>query len=317
MKTRFSTRAILSLLLWLFFSAGCTTMMEDRLPPDPPGSGLVVRVKPIVAIMDFENRASYSGKWKLGSGMADVLVTELLDTKRFTVLERKHIDDLLKELMRQGQSLFREEGRVSRGRLKNAEYMIRGVITDFTVTSDTSGWFGASKSQVRGGGSRARVAMNIMVSDVETGEIVSSVRAEKSVGLGWFGGTINYKKLSFGGDAFFRTPLGKATGKAIAKCVKQMLRDLPLEYWQPRIAEAGPDMVIINGGRNVKMKVGNLFLVREEGREITDPVTGNRIEIIPGRAIGKVRVEEVKALSSHAVILEGEARRGLYLEWVE
>jgi curli biogenesis system outer membrane secretion channel CsgG len=267
--------------------------------------------------MEFENRANFHGKWKLGTGMADVLTTRLLETDRFTVLERQNLDDVIGEIIRQGKQLFRDEGKVARGRLKNARYLVRGVITDFSVTGDVSGWFGTRGAKVSARSQRARVALNVRVSDVETGEIVASVTAEKSASSGWFGGSVDYRQLAFGGDAFFQTPLGHATEIAIAIAVRDIMRELPIEYWEPRVAEAGPDRVVVNGGENVRVREGDVFLVRESGRQITDPVTGNVIEDVPGNVVGRVEIREVNEMSAHGVLLEGTAARGQHLEWIE
>ncbi|OGV47199.1 MAG: hypothetical protein A2X46_03805 [Lentisphaerae bacterium GWF2_57_35] len=274
-------------------------------------------MKPVMAVMDFENQAGFSGQWNLGGGMADVLVTTLLETDRIVVLERKNIGDVMGEIVRQGGDFFRNEGRVEKGRLKNAKYLVRGVVTDFTVTGDASGWFGVPRARLFGRGSTARVAVNIKVSDVESGEIVTSIKTEGSASSGGLGGEVNYKKVSFGGDAFFRTPLGKATDTAMRRAVKLILKNLPIQYWQPRVAEGGLDLVVINGGKNVRVREGDIFRVREEAREIKDPVTGNVIEKAPGRVVGRIKVRDVKSASAHATILEGEARRGQVLEAVE
>lgn len=271
-------------------------------------------IKPVVAVIDFENRANFSGQWNLGSGMAELLVTELLDSGKVTVLERKHLDDVVGEIVRQGQNLFRSEGRVEPGRLKNAKFMIRGVVTDFTVTGEASGWFGVSSFAARGGGKRCRVAINVYISEVESGEIISSVKADSTVSAGGFGAGVNYKEVSFGGDAFFRTPLGRATEAAIGKAVKKILKDLPTQYWEPRVAEAGPDGVLLNGGENVGLQGGEIFAVREDGRDITDPVTGNVVDHVAGRVIGRIQVRQVNPLSALAVQLDGTARRGSLLE---
>jgi len=105
----------------------------------------------------------------------------LLDADRVIVLERKDLKDVLNEIVLQGRDLFRKEGKADRGRLKNAKYLVRGSVTDFTETNEYSGWFGISWLKVFGHGSQARVAIHIKVSDVESGEIVSSVKAAKTV----------------------------------------------------------------------------------------------------------------------------------------
>lgn len=291
-------------------TAGCATRYyrpggRSRAPAAP-----AYVVKPVVAVMDFENRSGFEGQWKLGGGMADLLVTGLLDTGRVTVLERRDLDDVLAEIARQGRDFFRREGRVDRGRLKNARYMLRGVVTEFTVTGDVSGWFAAPAARAFGRGQRARVALNVRLYDVESGEVLASVRTDGSVSSGLFGGSFDYRGVTFGGDAFFRTPLGRATEAAMARAVDGLLEAVPARYWQPRVAESGPDAVIVNGGENVGLRPGAEFTVRSEGRAVTDPITGDVIETVPGPARGRIRVTGVRAASSHAVLLEGDARRG-------
>ncbi len=281
--------------------------------PRPPKSSRPV-IKPVVAVTDFENQANFAGKWNLGSGMADVLTQQLLSSDRVTVLERRHMDSVLGEISRQGRDLFRRAWRVERGRLMNARYLIRGSVTDFTVSGDASGWFAAPGGRGFLRGSRARVSLYVTVSDVETGEIISSVRSEGSATSGGMGASLDYRKISFGGDVYFRTPLGRATEMAMRRAVARILRDLPTQYWEPRVAEGGPETVIINGGENVRLKIGEQFVVREEGRSVTDPITGHVIDTIPGRVIGRIQVQIVNPASAHAVILEGRAGRGDFLE---
>lgn len=301
---------LLFVALAALLAAGCQSTQARRGSPYERG-----RVtKPVIGVADFENLANFPGQWNLGGGMADLLTTELLRTERVVVLERKDIGDVLGEIMRQGQELFRPEGRAERGRLKNAQYLVHGVVTDFTETAGGGGWFGISWLKLFGRGSRARVAINVKVSDVETGEIVASVKAASTVGAGRAGGEARYKQISFGGDAFFRTPLGRATETAIRIAVRDILRELPSMRWRPRVAEALGDTVIINGGENLRVRVGETFLVRSQGREITDPNTGNVIERVPGSVIGRIRVVEVKPQSAHAVLEHGQADRGCDLE---
>ncbi|MDD4735498.1 MAG: CsgG/HfaB family protein [Kiritimatiellae bacterium] len=305
----------LLLLLWAGWMVGCSSFVEQRQVSPRPDYGSGKRFKPVVAVSAFENKSGFSGQWDLGSGMADILTTELLDSDQYVVLERQQLDSVLGEIIRQGQEFFRREGRVNQGRLKNVRYLISGAITDFTVTGDTSGWFGYSTTVKAGGGtSRARVSLHLRLTDVESGEVISSVEASGTASAGWFSAAVSYKNLSLGGDSFFKTPLGKATTRATHRAVKQLAAAIPKEYWHPRVAEAGPDMAVINGGENVGVRVGDDFVVREQGRDITDPVTGDVIERLPGRVIGKIRVDDVQALSAHAVIIEGTTYRGAHLE---
>jgi curli biogenesis system outer membrane secretion channel CsgG len=301
-------------ILFLLITTGCrTTGSAGHTSPYRSSR----EVKPVVAVTDFENLANFPGQWNLGKGMADVLVTQLIDSDRVIVLERKDLKDVLNEIVLQGGDLFRKEGKVDRGRLKNAKYLFRGCITDFTETSESSGWFGISWLRIFGRGSQARVAINIKVSDVESGEIVASMKAAKSVSAGGIGAEGRYKNMSFGGDAFFRTPLGKATDGAIHSALRRILRELPVTTWQARVAEFTGDTVVVNGGKNVRVRIGDKFFVRESPRDITDPATGNVIETVPGNVVGEIEITKVNPASAYAVIKTGVAKRGDFLETVK
>jgi len=316
LMTRFNRLPSWAFALLLVAACGCETPGNSDLRQRSPYSSKRV-MKPVLAVTDFENLASFPAQWNLGKGVADLLVTQLMDSEKVVVLERKNLGDVLNEIVLQGKDVFRKEGKVERGKLKNAKYLVRGSITDFTETAEESGWFGINWLRIFGRGSQARVAINIKVSDVETGEIVSSVKAAKTVSAGGIGAEARYKNMSFGGDAFFRTPLGKATEGAIDRAVRQIIRDLPVQRWQPRVAEADGREVVINGGQNVRVRVDDAFAVREDPRDITDPATGNVIETVPGRVVGRIQVTEVNPASAHAVILEGTAQRGQFLEPVK
>ena len=304
----------LGAILAAALAGSCARRMYDARPGRPAGGVSPRVIRPVVAVSDFDNQAGFSGQWQLGGGMADLLASQLLQTERVIVLERRNLPDVLSEIARQGQNLFRKEGRVNQGRLKNARFLLRGTVTDFTVTQDSTGWFGVSHLHTWFGSSAARVSLSVKIADVETGEILGSVRAESSASAGFWGGAINYHQVTFGGDAFYRTPLGHATESAMRQAVRQILRSLPTEYWEPRVAEVDGGDVIVNGGENVDLRRGAEFVVRGEGRTVTDPLTGDVIEHMPGKVIGRIRVTEVHAASAHAALEEGAAQRGSVLE---
>ena len=304
--------SLISLLLLTGLLASCTTS-PYHYGRNARGSKSDNKeaLRPTVAVTDFENRANFDGQWNLGSGFADVLVRHLIDSQRVVVLERKYIHNILTELDLQEDGRFRPEGRVAQAKLKNVHYLVRGAITDFSVTGNASGWFGNSKGRLGIGGSRGRVALHITISSVETGEILTSVKSTGTASAGFLSGSYNYSGLAFGGDAYFRTPLGKATDEAMQKAVRRILQALPAQRWNARVAEAYTDgSIIINGGKNVGLTPGTLFEVRAPPRQVTDPATGNVIETVPGGIIGQVQVREVKGYSAHGVLLNGKALRG-------
>jgi len=288
--------------------SGCLSFPR-ALPPLPADA-----IKPVVAVTTFRNETGFSGQWELGRGVPDLLVSELLQTKRVVVVDRQNLPEVVGEINKQGNELFRKEDGVTRGRLKNARYLIRGVITDFTQVGNTTGWFRSSKTEAGIWGARALVMINLTIIDVESGEVLCSVPAEGSAYASFYWAKFNYKDVSFGGDAFFKTPIGAATREAIQQAVREIMRHLPLTTWRARIAEAAATSVIINGGDNFCVQTNTVFNVRESGRTITDPTTGNIIDYIAGNVVGQVRVTQVRPQAAEGTIVSGKAKRGDFLE---
>ncbi len=299
------------LLMLTVCTFGCRSF-SPKLPPLPPNA-----IKPVVAVTEFENETGFAGQWKLGRGIPDLLVTELMATHRLILVDRKNLGDVLGEITRQGRDLFRKEDSVARGRLKNARYLIRGVITDFTQTGSASAWFRSSKAAGGISGARALIMISLTVTDVETGEIIASVLADGSVKASGKWASFEYSGVTFGGKLFFKTPIGQATQDAIRKAVYNIVQDIPYSTWKPRLADVSGETVIINGGENVGVQEGDLFDVHEEGRTITDPGTGNAIDIIAGKIVGRIRITGVRTTASDGRLISGQAKRGYFLVKVQ
>ncbi len=293
-------------LIASLIAGGCVTSRRQQgLSIERPAAAI-----PVVAVASFNNKSGFSGQWNLGDGMADMLTTSLVETGEVTVLERQQIKSVIDEIIMQGQNLFRREGGVRTGRLKNARYLVSGSVTDFTVTNDSSGWFSASRLRAWGRGSRSRVSLHLRLSDIESGEVIASVKGSAAASAGWFGADVDYQRHSFGGQAFAQTPLGRATERAIDRAVSEILRAIPRDQMSLQVAYSDGEMVIINAGRNSGISVGDRFIARKQGHEITDPATGDAIETLPGRITARIEVYRVKDDSAHAVYTEGQAERG-------
>ena len=214
--------------------------------------------------------------------MADLLVARLMETRKVTVLERQHLKDVLDQSEWQDPICSARRGAPNAAASKNAQYLMCGTINDFTVIEEGSGGFWSSFLRIFGRGSRARVALTVKVYDIENGEVLAAVKSDGTVSSGGGGAEITYKQVTFGGDSFFRTPLGKATERALERAVDQILDTLPIDYWAPRVAEVTDlregTLVVVNGGDNAGLKIGDEFFVGDLPRIVTDPVTGNVIE---------------------------------------
>jgi hypothetical protein len=247
--------------------------------------------------------------------MADLLVSELVRSSRFVVVERQDFQGLLDEVSRQQQhALFRPEGKVEPDRMRGAQYLIRGVINDFSQSGGGSLSVLAYKVLFFGKGYVARVSLTLTIVAVETGEIVGSVQTEGVARAAEAYVSARYRGIAFGGDVFFKTPLGEATREAIEAGVHGLDGRVPPYLWRPMIAAVADGKVIVNGGTNHGVREGTLFSVRTAARRITDPATGDVISLQPGARVGTIRIEQVQEKAAVARIVDGVGfERGQWL----
>ncbi len=294
--------------LLLIMISGCAMVGDVR--PLPKNA-----VPPRIAVTKFDDRSGFNGRWNLGPGLADLLVSELVKSKNFVVLERSHLGTIIDEISLQKNRLFRKEGKVGEGRLENAQYLIRGVITDFSQTSGGSLWMGFRHLFIGSGGYTARVGMTLTIVDIESGKIVDSVQCSGKARAGEVYGKSAYNGVRFGGNKFFKTPLGKATADAIREGLHGIVKKVPRHYWKPMIADINPQQIILNGGKDRRFAINQFYRVRKKGKPITDPGTGDILEILPGAVIGVIRVTEVRDRVAGAEVVYGYGfKRGQLLE---
>ena len=290
-------------------AAGCVMSHVDSIPPAPDDELL-----PVVAVSSFENRSGFSGQWQLGNGMADLLVSELVGSRRFTVVEREHFQGLVNEIDRQKTPLFRNEGKTTVGRMKNAQFMIRGVVNDFSQTGGGGLSMAIRNFLFFGRGNNARVAITLTIVDIETGQIISSVNSTGLVRAREAYAEGEYKGISFGGDIFFKTPLGKATLVAIRHGVRQVVKDMPKNLWRPMVCGSREGFILLNGGTDRGFKQGAVYTVRAPAEPVTDPATGDVLTFVPGHLVGTLKVNRVDEKISYAQPVQGSGfDRGQWL----
>lgn len=268
-------------------------------------------VKPTIAVMKFENNAPFPLKWNLGDGMRDILVDRLVSTNCYHVLERGEMESLIAEMRLQNSGATRREGRAKVGRWKNVQYLIKGTVTDFGHVSSHDGGLGLGSSfGLFESGSCAVMGMTLYVVDVESGQIVASERIEETVRAKDVSVKAAYKDVALGGSTFYRTPLGRATAEVIDKAVRRVTRTIVARPWRPRVAMVRKGgTILLNGGSNRRVSVGDVFVVKEYGEAIIDPTTGDLLGYTPGDVVVRVRVTRVKDKYSIAKVVSGEPAR--------
>ncbi len=198
-----------------------------------------------ITVMRFVDKSGASrSRADIGSGMAEQLVTSLVRTGRFIVIERQMLEDILREQDFAASGRVRPETSIRIGELEAPEFLVYGVITEFSEDksgAEASGQFGRSIGSAvgsyapYGGGAagaliggliagsgrvrKAHVAVDIRIVDARTGRIVNATSVSGSptdVG-GSFGAAPG--NVAFGVSGFYKTPLGKAVRACIDKSV--------------------------------------------------------------------------------------------------
>ena len=284
----------------LVAAAGCALSSGSRpTPPDPR------YIQPTIAVLTFENRAASPAGWRIGDGIADMLVHALMQTGRYAVIERRELGSVLGEIRTQRNPDFRAEGRAQAGRLKSVQYLIKGTITDFGHVSDHQLGFWHRVLSLHEGGSTAVLGMTLYVIDVESGEILASEAIDERVRAGNVSTDAVYRNVSFGGAVFHRTPLGQATRGAVQKAVDRITRIIARQRWRPKVTKVEPMVLVITGGRDRLLSPGQHFQVMQRGEPVVDPDTGDVIGTREPAVVGVVVVEKVADRFSVARILSG------------
>lgn len=263
-------------------------------------------VKPTVAVMSFENLAPVHMKWNLGDALADQLIDRLLNTKRYVVLERAQLNTVLRELKRSQDSRFRVFGQPQQGQLKHVRYLVKGTITDFGHIETVEGIWKLFDWGLFGSSSKAIVAANLYVVDIQSGQIIASKSVEAQIrDKKEPEEQVQYQGMAFGSYTFYHTPLGRATNKMLDEAVAEIAKSIAEQPFQPKIASILNDVVVINGGRDRMIKEGYEYDVRPEAQIVLDPDSGDILGHIAGETIGRLRVSQVTQKYSIAEVMEG------------
>lgn len=261
--------------------------------------------KKLIAVAEFENKTNWSGQVNLGTGMADQLITALMNTGRFIVLERQSIQAVLREQDFGASGRTTEEGGGRIGDVSRAQILIQGAITEFEQrASGGGGGFSYGGVTITSSEAKAHVAVDVRVYDTTTGQILASKAckgAAKASG-GGVGFTDRDWGFAAGGEA--RAPLDFAVRDAITQAVDFIIIELQSVPWEGRIAMVKGNDIYINCGRTTGIFLGDQFSVYKPGEAIVDPETG----LILGSEkalIGRIEVVKVEEKFSKAVPMSG------------
>jgi len=231
-----------------------------------------------VAIARFSNETAYAKgifydkeNDPMGKQAVDILSTKLASSGKFILLERMDFDLIENEMKIADNENYQKIG---------ADYLIIGSITEFGRKN--VGYlkvFSRSKTQT------VEAGVSIRLVDVSTGQIIYS---EESKGQAQ---TMNKTTMGLGQRTDYDATLSdKAISAAISQLVENIINNCMNRPWKSYFLSYDDDGILISGGANQGLKIGDVYDVVKKGKKIKNPQTGMLIEL-PGKNVGQIQID--------------------------
>ena len=230
----------LSILVSVTFFVGCGGVSISNLTSSKQNVNEVTKYKgpkARIAVASFKCKAAKCNG-AIGSGIADMLTTELVKSGKFIVVER---GEGLSAVERE-YGLNTSMNRPVRN-LEGADILVVGAITAFEPKAGglTAGGIVVPKGVpfiggMKFGKNEAYIAVDLRLIDVRTGRVIAATTVEGKTSdwkIGGLGGGVAGVGIVGGGLSTYKnTPMEKAIRVMIAKAVKEIERLVPENYYR-------------------------------------------------------------------------------------
>ena len=308
-------------MVWGVVLVFASTLM---LSPEVQAKGKSSRRSPkkVAAVSSFQYKGQgyYWNSSKVGDGMRSMLVEALLESGRFTIVERgEGLSDIQAEQRLKNSGASRGGG-AKTGKLMAAQFLFKGEVTDFTPKQQGAkvglSRFKGPLSRFKAEVSNASVSVLVRYFDTSSGEVLDSCQASKKISSVGFN-VSGYKGVKFGTSAFSKTPIGKATNaviKDVAGCLVKKIGPIPFEC---KVVKSSAGKIYLNVGSDGGVSPGDKFRVFSVGEELVDPESGmtlgaeeelvgtvTLVKIQPKYSVGKMDPEKASRVSAGDVARE-------------
>jgi len=266
-----------------------------------------------IAVMPLDMRQIkrwWTWDWDVGDGIAETIITELVNTNTFTVVERAQLQKVLDEQQLGKEGVLDPTTAARVGKILGVQLMLLGTVTEFSLDTQKVTVPILGKVDV----TIARCVINAKMVNVETAEIMAAMKGEgqfdrKGFALGRVFGAL--QGLSFGSREFRDHILGQATEAAAKGIVEQVVEktaDLePILAPEPAklsgiVADVTDGEITINVGSKNGVEVGDIFEVYRKIKEIKDPETG-KVIMVKKEKMAEIEITEVVESASVARIV--------------
>jgi len=207
------------LFLSFYLLVGCATAPpppntesnEDLQLNLPPFSGQ----PKIIAVLDLRNQSEFKDEPKIGRGISQMLITALVNSGRFTVVERNDqvVANILKEQSLGLTGVIDPMTAAKVGRLLGAQAIVIGEISEFGIRK-TGAYVGLGGTKTI----TTRVVVDARMVDVESGRILASETGVGTSSTHTSGVALTFE---FGTAGFDETTIGISTRKSVNQVVKK------------------------------------------------------------------------------------------------
>ncbi len=266
-----------------------------------PGTALA-QAKIRVAVMNFENNSTWAW-WgdNLGAAAADELATQLVQTGKYTVLERRELASILQEQNLGASGAVSGATAAKVGKLLGVQLILTGSITAFSIKRTSIGLRG-----IGGSYSNAESKVDARLVNTETGEVmvVAVGQGNKRMGGGYFRGVSAEQTFDQGAA---QEALRPAVEQVVLKLSEQTgaLQSMTPAAPEGQIVSTRAGLYYINRGQGAGIKVGQKFTVHHVVDEIKD-ADGRLLDKVIEET-GVLEVTQVLSQSAVAKLVSGKA----------
>ncbi len=273
-------------------------------------SSEALAAKPRVAVIEFKDKTSHYSWYRAGEAAQDMLVTELVKSGKYRVIDREQLDAIMREKNLSLSGEVDPRTAVKAGKLLGVEYLITGALTELGVANRGArvpGAFGLPS--VRVGSQKMDASIDARMINTTTGEIVwadtaKETTSDASVYVAGAGGGVDDKRKL---DRVLRpvvVKLAESMGKVEA-ATSGLGGSGDASGVAGKIAKVEGTSVYLNVGAEAGIKEGDTFDVFRVGNVIKDPDTGEVLGSDETK-VGQVKVTKVMgARLSTATIISG------------
>lgn len=257
-----------------------------------------------IAVVDFSSRVS---NFEGGSGMLEMLTNALFESKRFVVLDRDALWQVLDEQDFAASDRSANALKTAMtGKVIPAQLLIIGAVTEWSPGSTDSSGGGVSIAGIRFKKNKATARMGVIIRilDSSTAEVLESVSVEGEAEYSASDSGICYEGNCAGGGSMSTQNWAEVTEEVIKKAVKEIVSRTSDIAYRGKLIRIDGETIYTNSGTRNGVENGDIFSVFSPGEELIDPDTGESLGSDMFK-VGSIRLINVQEKFSRAVVETG------------